>query len=180
MSAFHTHNSELLARLLPPVSYGINEPRLKADLAAEGAALDAVASAANAFAVPVPWLFGHPALIPHWERLYQITPSAHAAIAQRQAVVLARINARGGLSLAYFKSLLTAEGYLAVVDEPRELRAGVGRAGDALFKQGSVTYYWRIRVRNANGSLVSELEKTRIKTWFATLAPAGTHFTIGD
>jgi uncharacterized protein YmfQ (DUF2313 family) len=176
-------HADLLAALLPPVSYDPSAPNLSAELESDGATLDAVLISAGRILdqSPItPWLFGHPDLIPRWEALYQITPSPEATIEARQLAVLARINAVGGLSLAYFRSFVESHGYRAVVDEPREFRAGVGRAGDRLYAVGSVDYYWRVRARNADGTLLSALKKSELMAALLPLAPAGTHFDIED
>lgn len=180
MSINQQNHAVLLALLLPPVSYNPNGPIMAAELAADGAALDAALASAARIISTAPYLFGHAALIPHWERLYEIIPGTAATIEARQLAVLARINAVGGLSLAYFTQLVQSQGYKAALDEPREFRAGVGRAGDRLYAVGSVTYYWRVRARNADGTLLSALKKSDLKAALLPLAPAGTHFDIED
>uniref|UniRef100_UPI0018EDB881 putative phage tail protein n=1 Tax=Chromobacterium sp. ASV23 TaxID=2795110 RepID=UPI0018EDB881 len=64
---------ELLTRLLPPVSYSPDGPRLQAELASEGAALDRAQSSARQLAGAVTPLQAE-ALLPDWERVCGLTP----------------------------------------------------------------------------------------------------------
>ncbi|PVX80063.1 putative phage tail protein [Paraburkholderia unamae] len=173
-------HADLLARLLPPVSYDATGARITAQLAGDGNALDDALASADAILSPDPWLFGGEAFLADWERLYQITPPAGATVEQRQTVVYARINATGGLSLPYITNLLASLGYVAVLDEPRGFRAGTSRAGDLLVIPSAVMYYLRIRIRHSDGSALSADEIATLTAWLNDIVAAGTHFTIGD
>lgn len=175
---FHQRHAELLGRMLPPVSYNWQGERMQAELAAEGAALDQFAAAANSIIDPSPWLFGHEALLPRWESLYQITPPLGATTDSRRTAVLSRIRAKGGLTLAYYTQQLAGAGWRAVLDEPREARAGVARAGDTIYKAGSVTWYWRARIRRADGSAATDADATLARSLLIPIAPSGTFFKV--
>jgi len=173
-------HADLLARLLPPVSYDTTGPRLTAQLTGDGNALDAALVSGDVILSPDPWLFGGEVFLADWERLYQITPPDGATVAQRQAIVLARINATGGLSIGYFENLLTSMGYEVVIDEPRGFQAGVNCAGDTLFDPAAVTFYTRFRVRHADGTPLSQTELDTLTAYLTSLVAAGTIFTVGD
>lgn len=173
-------HADLLARLVPPVSYDATGPRLTAQLVGDGNALDAALANADAILSPVPWLFGGAEFLSDWERLYQITPDANATVDQRQAVVYGRINAIGGTSLPYIQNLLTSLDYQVLLDEPRGFRAGENSAGDTLFNPDAVKYYLRVRIRNADGTAVSADALAALTAWLNDVIAAGTHFTIGD
>lgn len=55
--------------------------------------------------------------IEEWEARYAITPAAGEALQQRQAAVLAAIQARGGLSIPYFTALAAVWGYTIEIEE---------------------------------------------------------------
>lgn len=175
---FHQRHAELLGRMLPPVSYNWQGSKMQAELAAEGATLDQFSAAANAIIYPSPWLFGHKSLLQRWETLYQITLPANATLDSRRIAVLSRIRARGGLTLTYYTQQLAGAGWRAVLDEPREARAGTARAGDTLYKAASVTWYWRVRIRRADGSAATDADVTLARALLMPIAPAGTFFTV--
>lgn len=98
-----TH-AELLALLLPPVSYQYSPAatRLGAELATEGRALDcAMADGLSAIDGITP--FGRADLLTDWERVYGMSEAARKrTVQERLAALLQRINEEGGLSREYF------------------------------------------------------------------------------
>lgn len=141
-------HAELLARLLPPVAYQANEPQLAAELAAEGAALDAALCRAKHIASAVT-PFGAGDLLPNWERVCGLKPSAEAGYQQRLQAVLAKLAETGGLSIPYFTNLAASMGYTINIEEPQPFRAGVNRAGDTIYHP-DVMWCWRVHVSGSN------------------------------
>lgn len=187
-------HAELLARLLPPVSYAVRQSGrdgtpvmsdLQAELAAEGAALDAAQASARRIVRGVTPLYAE-ALLPDWERVCGLTPAAGATYQQRLELVLAKLAEVGGLSLPYFTRLAANLGYRIDIDEPQPFRAGVNRAGDRLWTpdiqwvwlvvvHGGATRTYRFR---AGGSVAGERLTTFgdpvIEALFEDLKPAHT------
>jgi len=65
-------------------------------------------------------------------------------IEQRRRALLARITARGGQSIAYFREVAAALGYEVTVEEFRPFRFGAGRFGDPLCGE-AWAFAWRVR-----------------------------------
>ncbi|WP_103035238.1 YmfQ family protein [Castellaniella caeni] len=122
--------AQLLASLLPPVSYAPNAPQIATTLRAEGAQLDAAQqSAGRALAAVTP--FGAGELLVDWERLLGL--SGTGGYQQRLDAVLAKLAEVGGLSIPYFISLAKRLGYAIQIIEPQPFRADASRAGDAVY-----------------------------------------------
>lgn len=142
-------HADLLALLLPPVSYTPTAPTLAGELAAEGQALDAAQRSANRVTVAVTPYFAEQ-LLPDWERVCGITPPAGAGYQQRLQTVLAKLAETGGLSIPYFKKLAAGMGYQITIDEPQPFRAGAGRAGDRI-QATDIVWVWQVTVQGAGG-----------------------------
>lgn len=155
----------LLARLLPPVSYAPAAPQLAAQLAAEGRGLDAAQHSASRVAAAVTPYFAEQ-LLPDWERVCGMTPSAGAGYQQRLQAVLAKLAETGGLSIAYFTRLAAGLGYRITITEPQPFQAGMGRAGDCL-ELPEVVFVWRVDVAG----------DTRLFPFVAGLGSAGDALT---
>lgn len=115
-------HADLLKLLLPPVSIDLGAPALAAELAAEGAALDAAAAKADGLldeADPRTTA----ALLADWERVAGLPDGCIVASgvaqssAQRRAALVARITMLGGQSAAYFVALALALGYVVTITE---------------------------------------------------------------
>lgn len=115
-------HADLLKLLLPPSSLDPGAPNIAAELAAEGAALDAAAASGDALmdeADPRTTA----ALLADWERVAGLPDGCVLASgiaqfsAQRRAALVARITMQGGQSPAYFVALALALGYVVTVTE---------------------------------------------------------------
>ncbi|MEO2217326.1 putative phage tail protein [Chromobacterium vaccinii] len=133
---------DLLTRLLPPVSYRPDGPRLQAELASEGAALDRVQNSARQLVGAVTPQQAE-AMLPDWERVCGLTPQSDATYQQRRQAVLAKLAETGGLSIPYFIRLAAGMGYKIQIEEPQPFRAGVNRVGDRLWPE-DVIWHWRV------------------------------------
>ncbi|WP_410499717.1 YmfQ family protein [Chitinibacter sp. S2-10] len=146
------NHAELLARLLPPVAYQPNQPRLAAELTAEGKALDnAQAYSDKVLAAITP--FGAGEMITGWERVCGITPPANAGYQQRLQAVLAKLAETGGLDIPYFTRLANGLGYTVTIEEPQPFRVGTSRAGDAI-NHHDVIWCWRVHVAAGSTGLL--------------------------
>lgn len=138
---------DLLALLLPPVSYDSKQPRLRAELIADGNVFAAVMARANQVLGGVtPYYAG--GLLPDWERVLALAPSATDTYQQRQNRVLAKLAEIGGLSIPYFINLAASVGYTITIDELEPFRAGRSRAGDPLYVP-DIIFVWRVNIQNS-------------------------------
>lgn len=136
---------DILASLLPPVSYAPMAPKMRATLRAEGAALDAAQRSAdrvNASVTP----FGAVELLPDWERVLGLTGTG--GYQERLDSVLAKLAEVGGLSIPYFITLARRLGYTITIFEPQPFRADASRAGDAVYV-ADVIWCWQVVVEGA-------------------------------
>ncbi|KZE34226.1 phage tail protein [Crenobacter luteus] len=143
-------HAELLALLLPPVSYAPTGAALQAELFTEGKALDATLTSADRFQGAITPFFAEQ-LLPDWERVCGITPSADAAYQQRLQAVLAKLAETGGLSIPYFTRLAASLGYTITIVEPQPFRAGINRAGDPLWVE-DIQWVWQVVVASQSRS----------------------------
>lgn len=177
-------HADLLAMLLPPVSYTPTAPTLAGELVAEGQALDtAEYSADGVTAAVTPYFAGQ--LLPDWERVCGITPPAGAGYQQRQQAVLAKLAETGGLSIPYFTRLAAALGYSITITEPQPFQAGIGQAGDSIAVP-DVVFVWRVDVaggtrafpftagQSAAGDALTTFGEPVIESLFDDLKPAHT------
>lgn len=146
------NHAGLLARLLPPVSYDPAGARLSAELAAEGAALDAARNRADQVRAAMTPLWGNE-FLPDWERICGLTPTTSSSVQQRVSAVLAKLAETGGLSIAYFIQLASSLGYTITITEPSPFRAGTSRAGERLYPYPDVLWYWAVNVQNSDGNV---------------------------
>ena len=178
-------HAKLLALLLPPGSYAPTGPHLKAELVAEGQALDiTVASSERAKGAVTPFFAEQ--LLPDWERVCGITPASGAGYQQRLQAVLAKLAETGGLSIPYFTRLAAGMGYQISINEPQPFRAGVNCAGDQLWT-ADILWVWQVLVegdygrvyrlragQSAAGERLSMFGDAVIETVFNDLKPAHT------
>lgn len=137
-------HAELLALLLPPVSYDNRGSVLWGELVAEGRSLDsALAGAELVRGAVTPFFAGE--LLAAWERICGITPDSGAPYQQRRQDVLTKLAEVGGLSIPYFTQLAAAMGCTVTIDEPQPFRAGSSRCGDRLAPL-DVIFVWRVNV----------------------------------
>ncbi|MCX9038755.1 YmfQ family protein [Citrobacter portucalensis] len=137
----------VLNLLLPRGSYSPSQPMLSSGLRAEANVFDGVGTSADAVKGAVtPYQAG--ALLSDWERVLGLTPSASTNFQQRQQRVLAKLSETGGLSIPYFVRLASGLGYSISIDEPRQFRAGMSRAGERLW-DGDTIWVWMVNVNNS-------------------------------
>ncbi|AYY97093.1 DUF2313 domain-containing protein [Burkholderia multivorans] len=140
-------HADLLGRLLPPVAYDLNARRINSELVAEGNALDAAMTAADAIAKSVT-PFEAFALLPDYERLLAIVPDPNATIQHRIAMVIAKLNETGGLSIPYFIQLAQSLGYSITIVEPQPFRVDSSAIGDTIYHD-DIVYQWEVVVDGA-------------------------------
>lgn len=135
-------HADLLANLLPPVTYDPNAARLAAELGTEGAALDRTQGQADAVSAGIfPYQAGN--LLADWERVCGLTPSG--TYQERIAAVLAKLVELGGLSIPYFVRIASRLGYTITIAEPQQFYAGFARAGDALAPYEAI-WVWHVLI----------------------------------
>jgi len=181
-------HAELLAGLLPPVTYTRDGARLAAELGAEGAALDrAQTCAAGVEEGMFPATAGD--LITDWERVCGLTPNG--TYQERVAAVRAKLVELGGLSIPYFTALAKRLGYTISIEEPQPFRVGTSRMGDRLAPWPEVLWWWRVTTQNSNASVwrfrmgtsrmgerLMSFGDAVIESVFNDLKPAHTHCTF--
>ncbi|WP_437890875.1 YmfQ family protein [Phytobacter sp. V91] len=134
----------LLSLLLPPVAYDSQQPRLAAELTAEGNALDATgASASNVLNAIAPFFAND--LLTDWERVLNLTPGDDDGYQQRLDRVLIKLSETGGISIPYFITLASRIGYTITIDELQPFRAGENRCGDTIYI-ADIIFTWRVNV----------------------------------
>ncbi|AXE33130.1 YmfQ family protein [Chromobacterium phragmitis] len=142
-------HESLLAMLLPPGSYA-HGPALRAELAAEGRALDeTMLSLDRAGGGITPFAAGE--MLADWERVCGITPPGGAPYQQRLQLVLAKLAETGGLSIPYFIRLAAGMDTQIDINEPQPFRAGANRAGDTVWT-ADIIWVWQVVVHGSAGS----------------------------
>ncbi|WP_181455061.1 putative phage tail protein [Burkholderia multivorans] len=120
-----TH-AELLALLLPPVSYDPNQPGLSASLAAEGKVLDdAQANGVATLDAITP--DGDLTMLPNWERVLSLPEAAlgpNQSDEVRLAMVLARLRETGQLDRDYFLFVALQLGFSVSLTEYHPYQIG--------------------------------------------------------
>ena len=176
-------HQNLLAAMRPPVSYDtVGET---AEIKAEAGVFDIVADHAEGVK-NAPFPDAENDYPYRWEELLAITPSAGANTQQRTDAVLARLNALGGLSIAYFQQISEAAGYTVTIHEEDQFRAGTSCAGDELNVEESI-WRWVVNIEDARatayifragegraGDRISVYTDPIIETMFEELKPAWT------
>ncbi|MFV0421625.1 YmfQ family protein, partial [Oleidesulfovibrio sp.] len=134
----------LLQHLLPPTSYSPEAPRLRAELHAEGNALDA-ALAASVRAVMGIDPFRAQEWLPDWERVYGLPDACShpdTTLQERIMALAIAVQEQAGLSRAWFTRLAMLLGYKVVVHEYPPFCAG-SHAGDML-TNGDWQWAWGV------------------------------------
>ncbi|EIF9059078.1 DUF2313 domain-containing protein, partial [Salmonella enterica] len=139
---------DVLALLLPPVSYDSNGPRLGAELQAEAALLSRSERAIRRLLTAIT-LTTSVDFLPDWERLYALTPSPDDTLQQRCQRVLAKISETGGLSREYFIQLAKTLGYDIAITEPEPFRCGRNRCGERLWIR-EIIWVWIVTINSGN------------------------------
>ena len=174
----------LLAAMRPPVSYDtVGET---AEIKAEAGVFDIVADHAEGVK-NAPFPDAENDYLYRWEELLAITPPAGANTQQRTDAVLAKLNALGGLSIAYFTAIAESAGYTVNIYEEDQFRAGESCAGDCLntedaiwrwcvdISDGKATAYIFRAGQSRAGDRISVYTDPIIETMFEELKPAWTY-----
>jgi uncharacterized protein YmfQ (DUF2313 family) len=106
-------HANLLKLLLPAFAYDKSGLALSAEIAAEGAQLDAFQAMVDALLLETDPTTTD-VLLPDWERVYGLPDACTAAgatVAQRRAYLVAKVAEQGGLSKSYFLNLAVLLGY---------------------------------------------------------------------
>lgn len=179
-----TH-AELLALLLPPVSYRYSPGggRLSASIGADGNALDkAMVDGVSAIDGITP--YGRAELLQDYERVYGLTQAAkQRTLQERLAALLQRINENGGLSREYFIFLALNLGFSITITEFSPFRAG-SPVGQPLYGDDWV-FAWRVNApqttvvpfragRSAVGEPLMKWGNELLEAALRSLAPAHT------
>ncbi len=141
-------HAELLANLLPPVSYDRKGAAIGAELEAQGRALDQVQAKALAMANALSPLLASDELLEDWERALGLPPCPSAARAQRMARLLLKINmGHGDQSKATFIYLASLFGYTVTITNRQPFICGYGqsRVGVTPLAGTWVRYVWDVR-----------------------------------
>lgn len=106
-------HADLLKLLLPPVAYDRTGVALSAEIAAEGAQLDAFqALMATLLLETDPRTTD--VLLPDWERVYGLPDAcvgAGSTVEQRRAYLAAKVAETGGIARTYYENLAVVLGY---------------------------------------------------------------------
>lgn len=159
----------LLALLLPPVTYDPSGEQLSAELTAE-AQLLAVADSVIADLVSAIDPETATGTLTDWERVYALTVDDSDTLQQRRARVMAALAETGGLSRQYFINLAAAMGYEITIDEPDDpmWRWIINVNGTP-----ERTYYFRAG-ESSVGDRLEESGDPDLETLFKKLKPAHT------
>ena len=174
----------LLAALRPPVSYDtVGEA---AEIQAEAGVFDDAADHAEGVK-DAPFPAPENDYLYRWEELLAIIPPGNANTQQRTDAVLAKLNALGGLSIAYFTAIAQAARYTVKIYEEDQFRAGESCAGDWLNTEDAIwrwcvdvyggdatTYIFRAGESRA-GDRITVYTDPIIETMFEELKPAWTY-----
>ncbi len=140
---------QLLAMLLPPVSYDSNASRISAELFAEGRALDrGLLSAGTVEEAITP--FNATDLLADWERVCGLTPAPTDTYKQRRDAVLAKLRETGGLSIPYFIDVAARLGYTITITEFSAFYCDWSILDVDCVYQDSVRWCWQVNVKGSN------------------------------
>lgn len=159
----------LLALLLPPVTYVPSGERLKAQLNAE-AKLYAILDGMTAELVSAIDPETATDTLTDWERVYALTPGSGDTLQQRRQAVMAALAETGGLSRQYFINLAAALGYDITIDE---LDDPMWRWVVNVNGTPEQTYYFRVG-ESSVGDRLEESGDPDLETLFNRLKPAHT------
>lgn len=137
--------ADQLRLLLPPVSYDGTAPRLSATIEADASALTLSDGQADA---TYSTIFADSGMsLADWERVLALPDPCLVNVAQstRQRIqaVISKLRAQGGQSKPFFIALAKSLGYHVTITTFRPARAGIARAGDAVYG-GDWNFAWRV------------------------------------
>lgn len=177
---------DILALLLPPVSYNPKAPRLSAELLAEAVLLSRAGQAGSRLLTAIT-LTRAMDFLPDQERVYALSPSPNDTLQQRCQRVLAKMSETGGLSREYFIRLAKSLGYDITITEPEPFRCGRNRCGDRLWIR-EIIWVWIVKInsgeqipvyrfrcgRSATGERLLSFGYNALENIFNELKPAHT------
>jgi len=147
-----------------------------ADIALEGAALDAAQVSADLLLREmIPQTSGD--TIADWERVCGVTPDTGDTLQTRQLRVISKLRATGNLSLPYYSALAVDMGYTCTIEE---LLAGTDGLGDEGIFRWRITFtgmplvYFRAGQSRAGDRLVLVSVADALEGLFTDLKPAHT------
>lgn len=174
---------DLLTVMRPPVSYDNGDTA--AEVNAEAGVFGQFADNADRVGI-APFPGADNDYLYRWEELLEINPPPNAGAQQRTAAILAKLNAMGGLSIAYFQKIAEAAGYTVTIYEEDQFRAGTSCAGEELNIEDAI-WRWVVNIEDGNatayifragearsGDRVSVYTDPIIETMFEELKPAWT------
>lgn len=158
------------------------------DFTVEGSALDSLYENAQGL---LPEMRAQTAAwtISDYEARYNITPKAGDTLQQRQATVLAKIRARGGLSIPYFTALAATLGYTIAIEElpPNSTDPDVpeGAAAASIYiwrihPVAAANIYFRVGRSRVGEHLVTSPTATALQGLFEALKPDHTMLIWAD
>lgn len=134
------NHADILKLLFPLELKGVFD----ADIAIEGAHLDAAAASAGELLKEI-YPNSTSRCIADWERVCGITPLSSATIAARRDAIIQKLRAKGGQSRQFYIDLAAYYGITITIDEFVPSMCGWTRAGDRLFGS-DIRYVWRVNV----------------------------------
>lgn len=180
-----SRHARLLMRLLPPVAYDPQGPKLGLRLQAAGIVLDDLDSNFGALVGALsPQSAG--GLLALWEQNLAIEPEYGAPYASRVARILSRLRETGGLSIPYFTRIAAGLGYQIAIEEQGARVLGATWCGmrlrhpDTLWVwtvhvSGPPVRIWRARCRSSRcGERFAMVSDPIIEALFNDLKPADT------
>jgi uncharacterized protein YmfQ (DUF2313 family) len=165
----HSDYLNLLALLLPPVTYDPSGERLHAELDAEAevlTSLDIVITLLLSAIDPE----AATETLTDWERVYALVPGDHDTLQLRRQRVMAVLAETGGLSREYFIGIAKALGYDITITEPD---APMWRWLVNVNGAPEQTYYFRVG-ESVVGDRLEEPGDPDLETLFNRLKPAHT------
>lgn len=137
--------ADQLRLLLPPISYDGTAPNLSAAIEAEANALTLSDTRADSVYSSIFPDQGEGLM--DWERVLALPDPCLTGISQsvgqRVQAVISKLQGHGGQSKAFFIALAKSLGYDITITTFRPARAGIARAGDAIYG-GSWVFTWRV------------------------------------
>ncbi|WP_321883610.1 putative phage tail protein [Burkholderia cepacia] len=170
-------HAELLALLLPPVSYDPNQPGLLASLAAEGKTLDE-AQANGIATLDAITPDGDLTMLPDWERVLDLPEAALGSNQPddvRLAMVLERLRETGSLDREYFLFVALRLGFSVSITEFHPYRVNTP-IGQPLYSDDWM-FVWRLSAPVASSRFPNAL----LESVLQRIKPAHTvlHFEYG-
>lgn len=172
-----SRHADLLALLLPPISYDTTQKRIASDLSAEGMALDA-AEADGLSTLDAITPDGDLSMLASWERVLDLPEPAlgpNQTLAMRLAMVMERLNETGELDRDHFLFVMLALGFSVSITEFHPYRVGTP-IGQPLYSDDWM-FVWQINAPEITDGVPNAL----LEAVMQRIKPAHTilHFKYG-